>query len=69
MKLVFLLVAVACLVLAALATPIAIVFGIYDWAANDVELKAALWFGAKIWISLIALVIPGIAFYYFGNRE
>lgn len=46
------------LAIAALSTPIGIGLGIYDWVANDVEFKYALWFGFKSWISML---VAGLA--------
>ena len=42
---------------AVLATPIAVGYGIYDWAANDVLFKHALWSGFKLWVAMIGLGI------------
>ena len=41
--------------LAALATPIAIGVGLYDWVSTDVEFKFALWEGFKTWLILLGV--------------
>ncbi len=41
------------LIIAALATPIAIGCGLYDWVGNNVEFKHALWYGFKMWVSML----------------
>ena len=43
------------LIMAALATPIAIGLGLYDWVANDMVFKYALWEGFKSWAIMIGL--------------
>ena len=42
------------LIMAALATPIAIGLGLHDWVANDMQFKYALWEGFKSWVIMIA---------------
>ena len=46
-------------IIAALATPIAIVYGLHEWVIVDVQFKYALWEACKIWLSMLAMVIPG----------
>jgi len=59
--------AIGCIV-AVLATPIAIGFGLYEWVGNDVEFKFALWYGFKIWLTLlIGGAVAGFIFYYLGS--
>ena len=41
--------------LAALATPISIGVGLYDWAITGVEFKFALWEGFKTWLILLGV--------------
>jgi len=55
------------LVLAALATPVSVVYGIYEWAVIDLEFKVALWEMAKMWISMIAMLVPGGILFFLGN--
>ena len=43
------------LAMAALATPIAIGLGLYDWVVNDMEFKYALWEGFKLWLIMIGM--------------
>jgi hypothetical protein len=52
--------------MAALATPIAIGIGLYDWVVIDVEFKVALWSGFKSWLYILfgGLFIGGIASSY-----
>lgn len=59
MKLILIILAGICALCAALATPAAIIFGIYEWAAADVAFKVALWSAAKVWLSMLAMIIPG----------
>ena len=52
------------LIMAALATPIAIGLGIYDWVANDMIFKLALWEGFKSWAIMIGSgLIIGLPLY------
>ena len=53
MKTLTLVLACIFLVIAALATPIAIGLGLYDWVVNDMEFKYALWEGFKSWTIII----------------
>ena len=46
-------------IIAALATPVSVVYGLHEWVIVDVEFKFALWEAAKLWLSMIAMVIPG----------
>ena len=55
MKTVTLILACVFLMMAVLATPIAIGLGLYDWAGNDMEFKYALWEGFKSWAIMIGL--------------
>ena len=52
-----------CFICAALATPIAIVYGVYQWVIIDIEFKLALWAGLKTWVAMLLLLIPGFIFY------
>ena len=60
MKTVFCVVGIICIVIAALATPVSVVLGVYEWVGNDVEFKFALWYGIKVWIGMLLCIIPGI---------
>jgi len=46
-------------IIAALATPVSVVYGIYEWVVIDVQFKYALWEACKMWLSMIAMVVPG----------
>ena len=61
MKTVLMIIAIVFLLMAGLATPIAIGLGIYDWAISDMEFKLALWEGFKSWVIMIALGL-GVGF-------
>jgi hypothetical protein len=41
------------LFMAALATPVSIGVGIYDWVIVDLEFKFALWEGFKLWMKML----------------
>ena len=43
----------------ALATPVGIVHGVYEWVANDLEFKYALWEGVKLWLIMLSALIIG----------
>ncbi len=68
MRLSFLIISSTCFVLVALATPLAIGLGLYDWVVNDNEFKFALWGGFKAWVTLLLLSIPGFIFYLLGKE-
>ena len=53
MKTVLMIVACVFMLMATLATPIAIGLGLYDWVANDMEFKYALWEGFKSWAIML----------------
>ena len=55
MKSLLMFLGVVFLTIATMATPVAIGLGLYDWVANDVEFKFALWFGFKVWASMLFL--------------
>jgi len=55
------------IIIAALATPVAIVYGIYLWAVADVLFKIALWGGAVVWMKMIACIIPGLVLLFLSN--
>ena len=55
MKLVLTIVGFLFLCMAALATPIAIGLGLYDWVANDMQFKYALWEGFKSWAAMLSI--------------
>lgn len=51
--------------MAALATPLAIAIGLYDWAVADIEFKVALWSGFKSWAAMFfGGLIVGLTAYY-----
>ena len=69
MKTLFSIVALIFIAMAALATPVAIGFGIYDWVIVDMEFKFALWYGFKMWISMIAAgLVVGVPSYIYSNN-
>ncbi len=53
MKTALLVLAGVFLTMAALATPIAIGLGLYDWVGNDMAFKYALWEGFKSWAMMV----------------
>ena len=55
MKVFLLIIGSMFLLMAALATPVAIGLGLYDWVANDMEFKYALWEGFKSWAIMVGL--------------
>ena len=67
MKALFIWVGVLFLAMAALATPIAIGLGLYDWVANNMAFKYALWEGFKSWVIMISSgLIVGYPCYIIG---
>ena len=60
MKLILSFVGLACAVIAALSIPLAICFGVYEWAVIDVEFKVALWGTVKAWLSALAFAVPAV---------
>jgi hypothetical protein len=64
MKAILMVLGIILIVIASAATPGSIVYGLYLWGAEDYELKIAAWEAAKTWISMLACVIPGLAFYF-----
>lgn len=68
MKLLIQIIAVVFLLMAALATPVAIGVGLYDWVVNDVEFKIALWEGFKMWATMIvAGLLVGLPLHISAN--
>jgi hypothetical protein len=64
MKVLLMIIAVLALSCAALATPISIVYGVYEWVGNDLEFKHALWEGVKMWLTmLIGGLVVGLPCY------
>ena len=64
MKTLISIIAVVFILMAALATPIAIGSGIYEWAVVNVEFKVALWEGFKMWIKMIVIgLVVGLPAY------
>jgi len=47
------------ILIAGLATPVAVVHGVYEWVGNDVEFKFALWEGVKLWLIMLSGLIIG----------
>ena len=45
--------------IAALAAPVAVVHGVYEWVGNDIEFKYALWEGVKLWLIMLSGLIVG----------
>ena len=56
------------LLVAALATPLSVIYGIYDWAVIDLQFKVALWAACKSWISMAAMVVPGFILINIGSQ-
>ena len=64
---IFLLLGMICIVIAALATPVSIVWALLDWcSADDYPFKTAAYDGLMLWLKMIAFIIPGIIFYFLG---
>ena len=57
------------LVLAALATPVSLVYGLHEWVIIDIEFKYALWEACKVWLSMLCLAIPGVCFLVLGGAD
>ena len=55
MKTILLFAGYALIIIAALATPIAIGLGLYERVVNDMEFKFALLEGFKLWVIMIGL--------------
>ena len=68
MKDLILIVGVVFLAVAALATPVSVGLGIYDWVIAGSEFKFALWYGCKVWAALTAAgLIVGVPCYVIGG--
>lgn len=65
-KFILVCVGLVLIVVAGLATPIAAVYGLHEWAVVDVQLKVALWEAAKVWISMLCCAIPGGVLIFIG---
>jgi len=64
MKGLILIIGIASVLIGAAATPSGVIYFIYEWASNDVELKFALWSGVKVWMSMLAIgVFIGVPCY------
>ena len=50
--------AVICYIIAGASTPVAIVYGVYSWAVDDVIFKVALWEAVKLWMWMLSALIP-----------
>ena len=56
------------IIIAAAATPLSIILGVYDWVGNDVEFKNALWFGIKCWASMLSIgLVVGVPCFIIGK--
>ena len=69
MKSLFFVVGIFLMGMAALATPISVVYGIYEWAVVDTQFKVALWEAAKTWVSMLVLLIPGFILFSLGKKN
>ena len=68
MKVVLMFIAIVALGCAALATPISVVYGVYEWVGNDAEFKFALWAGVKLWLTmLIGGLVVGLPCYFVSS--
>ncbi len=68
MKAILALVGFGFLIMAGLATPIAIGLGLWDWVGNDMEFKFALWEGFKSWAIMVSTgLIIGLPCYFAGQ--
>jgi hypothetical protein len=54
-------------IISALATPVAIIYGISEWAGNDVAFKAALWSSCKLWVLMVLMAVPGLILHVFSK--
>lgn len=64
MKTALTIIAFIFIAMAALATPLAIGLGLYDWVGNDMQFKYALWEGFKSWFIMISLgLVVGLPCY------
>lgn len=59
MKALIAMVGFVLLVISALATPIAVIYGVYEWVGNDTEFKYALWEGVKLWVIMLLGLVVG----------
>ena len=57
MKTLTLTLGVVLLLIAGLATPIGIGYGIYSWVITGLEFKFALWAGFKVWLLMLCGLI------------
>lgn len=67
MKLISLIIGVILIVIATLATPCAIIYGIYQWGALDMPIQHAAWEAAKYWIISVIMYFPGVVFLAYGK--
>jgi len=67
MKTVMYFAGILLLLCAALATPVAIGYGIYSWAIADIEFKFALWSGFKMWLLMLCGII-GYPIFVVANK-
>lgn len=69
MRSILLTISTLLLVEAILATPIAVIMGIYDWAVLDMEFKVALWGAIKLWIGLLCVGLGvGFSMYMYAKH-
>lgn len=62
MKILLSVLAGICMIAAAIATPVAIVFGAYQWGGNGLEFQVALWSAVKLWGTMLVMIVPGLIF-------
>ncbi len=68
MKTVLFIVGAVFIFIAAIATPVSIGYGIYEWVAIDMEFKFALWEGFKLWVTMILTgLVIGMPCYMLGS--
>ena len=67
MKTTLLVIGIIFMLMAVLATPIAIGLGLYDWVAGGLEFKYAVWEAFKSWALMLVVGMPvGYTCYFAG---
>lgn len=54
------IISIPLMVVAALSTPAAFIYLVYEWASNDIELKFALWSAVKFWLAGMGIGATGV---------
>ncbi len=69
MKTAMSLVGLGLIIIAGLATPVAVVHGVYEWVVNDAEFKFALWEGVKLWLVMLSCLIVGYPLFLISQTK